>query len=98
VDFGLGVTTMAGRIAVLALGAAVFIACLEIARRYYSRAFFHGALVCTGVFLSFDVVVFHWVFRLHRVTDGPEADVIEPLAVLIGIVFVTYGLKREKAK
>jgi uncharacterized membrane protein len=99
VDFesGLGITTMAGRIAVLAFGSAFFIACLEAARRYYSRAFFHGFLVSAGIFLSFDVVVFHWIFGLHRVTSGPEANVIEPLAVLLGIVFIAYGLTREKS-
>jgi uncharacterized membrane protein len=99
VDFesGLGVTTMAGRITVLALGAAVFIACAEAARRY-SRAFFHGFLVSAGIFLSFDVVVFHWLFGLHRVTSGPEANIIEPLAVLLAIVFIAYGLSGERSK
>jgi uncharacterized membrane protein len=88
---------MAGRIAALALGAAVFLGCLEVARRRYPLAFFHGFLVCAGTFLSFDVVVFHWVLGLHRVTSEPEADIIEPLAVLLGIVFIAYGLAREKA-
>jgi hypothetical protein len=92
-----GVTTMTGRIAVLALGSAVFIACAEAARRYYARAFFHGLLVSAGIFLSFDVVVFHWLFGLHRVTSGPEANVIEPLAVLLGIGFIAYGLTHEKS-
>ena len=30
-------------------------------------------------------------------TSGPEADIIEALAVLLGIVFIAYGLAREKA-
>jgi hypothetical protein len=51
-----------------------------------------------GIFLSFDIVVFHWVFRLHRITSGPEANVIEPILVLIGIGFVAYGLTHEKRK
>jgi hypothetical protein len=41
-ESGFAVTTMAGRIAVLVLGAATFLACLEAARRYYPRAFLHG--------------------------------------------------------
>lgn len=99
-DFGSGLTvaTMTGRIAAVALGAAVLIGCLVASRRFFSRSFFHGFMVSTGVFLSFDIVVFHWVFRLHRITSGPEANVIEPILVLVGIGFVAYGLTHEKRK
>jgi Predicted membrane protein (DUF2243) len=99
-DIGSGITvaTMTGRIAVVALGAAVLIGCLVASRRFFSRSFFHGFMVSSGVFLSFDIVVFHWLFRLHRITSGPEANVIEPLLVLMGIGFVGYGLTHENRR
>jgi uncharacterized membrane protein len=99
-DFGSGITvaTMTGRIAVVAFGAAVLIGCLVASGRFFSRSFFHGFMVSSGIFLSFDIVVFHWVFRLHRITSGPEANVIEPLLVLMGIAFVVYGLTHEKRR
>src|SRR6266542_3420965 len=55
-----------------------------------------GVLVAVGVFLSIDIVVVHWIFRLHRVTGGPEANVIEPILVAAGAAFVIYGLRRER--
>jgi hypothetical protein len=99
-DFGSGLTvaTMTGRLAVVALGAAALIGCLVASGRFFSRSFFHGFMVSAGIFLSFDIVVFHWVFRLHRITSGPEANFIEPILVLTGIGFVAYGLTREKRK
>jgi len=90
------VTTMAGRLAVIALGVAVLIGCLVASHRVFSRSFFHGFMVSTGIFLSFDIVVFHWVFQLHRMTSGVEANVVEPALVLVGIVFVAYGYSRER--
>lgn len=49
-----------------------------------------------GVFLSIDIVVVHRIFRLHRVTAGPEANAIEPILVAAGVAFVIYGLRRER--
>jgi len=66
------------------------------AKRLGSSSFFHGFLVAVGVFLSLDIVVVHWIFGLHRVTAGPEANVIEPILVAAGIGFVIYGLRRER--
>lgn len=48
------------------------------------------------MFLSVDMALFHWIFRLHRLTSGPEADILEPILVLVGIGFVVYGLARER--
>ncbi len=89
---------MAGRIGEVAIGVFVLVASLMLAARFYSSSFFHGFLVACGVFLSFDIVLFHWIFRLHRITSGPEADIIEPLFVLIGIGFVAYGLMNERRR
>lgn len=86
-----------GRVAVVLLGAAFVVLSLGVAWRVYSASFFRGFLVAVGIFLSFDMVVFHWVFRLHRITEGSEANVIEPLLVVVGVGFVTYGLRRESS-
>ncbi len=95
---GLAVTTTASRIAVVAIGAAVLIGCLIASGLHYSRSFFHGFMVSSGRFLGFGMIVFHWVFRLHRITAGPEANVIEPVLVVVGVGFVLYGLTHEKRK
>ncbi|MQA87910.1 MAG: DUF2243 domain-containing protein [Streptosporangiales bacterium] len=95
---GLRADTTAERVGVVLLGAAVVALTLGLAWRFFYRSFFNGFLVAVGVFFSFDVVVFHWVFQLHRITECPEANVIEPLLVALGIGFVTYGLMRERSK
>jgi hypothetical protein len=87
--------TAAGRVAVVILAVAILIATLALAGRLGSAAFFYGFLVAVGVFLSLDIVLVHWIFRLHRITAGPEANIIEPILVLAGVGFVVYGLRRE---
>jgi uncharacterized membrane protein len=57
----------------------------------------NGFLVAIGTFLSFDMILFHWVFQLHRLTSGPEANVLEPFFVLLGVVFIVIGLRRERS-
>ena len=64
--------------------------------KLFSRAFFHGFLVATGTILSFDIVLFHWIFQLHRITNGPEADVLEPIFVLFGCCLTWWGIRQEK--
>jgi uncharacterized membrane protein len=88
--------TMAGRVAVVLLAVAILIGTLVLAKRLGSSSFFHGFLVAVGVFLSLDIVVVHWIFRLHRVTAGPEANIIEPILVAAGVAFVIYGLRQER--
>jgi len=88
--------TMAGRVAVVLLAVAILIISVVLAKRLGSSSFFHGFLVAVGVFLSIDIVIVHWIFRLHRVTAGPEANVIEPILVAAGAAFVIYGLHRER--
>lgn len=92
---GFSPETSGGRVAVVLLGTAMLILTLALAKRFYSASFFRGFLVSVGIFLSFDVVVFHWIFGLHRITSGREADVIEPVVVVIGAGFVIFGLRRE---
>ncbi len=43
------------------------------------------------------MLLFHWVFQLHRLTSGPEANVLEPFFVLLGVVFIVIGLRRERS-
>jgi len=86
------VTTMAGRIGVILLAVVSLLIFLALARRR-GDSFFRGFLVAVGTFLSFDMILLHWVFRLHRLTSGPEADVIEPLFTLLGVAFIVYGLR-----
>jgi hypothetical protein len=95
---GLEPDTVAGRVLVVALGAAVLLLSLGLARRLYSPAFFRGFMVAVGIIFSFDVVVFHWLFGLHRITEGSEANIIEPVVVAMGVGFLTYGLRGERPR
>jgi hypothetical protein len=88
--------TMAERIGGVLIGCAILVAALAGSWRWFSRSFYHGFMVCAGMFLSIDIILLHWVFRLHRITSGPEADVLEPILVLIGIGFVAYGIAKER--
>lgn len=96
-DAPLRAETSAERILVVVLGAVVLLLSLALVQRLYPGSFFRGFLVAVGIFLSFDIVVFHWIFRLHRITEGSEANVIEPLLVLFGIGLVAYGIRSELA-
>ena len=96
-NFGplIAVTTMAGRLAVIGFGCLCLVLFL-IAASKRSRSFFNGFLVAIGLFLSFDMILFHWIFQLHRITSGPEANVLEPLFVALGIAFIVVGLRRDR--
>ena len=95
---GLKATTTTQRVLVVQLGAGIMLLMLVLVRRWFARAFFHGFLVAVGTFFSFDIVVFHWVFQLHRLTAGREANLFEPLLVALGIGFVAYGLRGERPR
>lgn len=94
--FGLKAETPAGRIGAVFFGVFVLLVLMFFFYRYFSKAFFNGFTVATGLFLSFDIVVFHWIFKLHRITNGPEANWLEPLFVVFGIALVWFGIKQEK--
>jgi hypothetical protein len=96
--FGLKATTTTQRVLAVQVGALILLPMLALMRRWFARSFFHGFLVAVGTFLSFDIVLFHWVFKLHRITSGQEANVIEPLLVALGIGFVAYGVRRERPR
>jgi uncharacterized membrane protein len=89
--------TLAQRLAVVLAGTSSLFLSLIMVKRMFSRSFFDGFLVSVGVFLSFDIVVFHWLFRLHRITTGQEANVIEPILVVLGLSFIVYGVRRERS-
>jgi hypothetical protein len=88
-------STMAGRIGAVSVGVFVLLLLMIVIRRYFAAAFFNGFTVATGLFLSFDIVVFHWIFQLHRITNGPEANWLEPILVVMGTVATYYGVRRE---
>src|SRR5262245_21470581 len=89
------VETMAGRLSVLLFAMLSLVLFMALARRR-SDEFFRGFLVAVGSFLSFDVIVIHIVFRLHRLPSGPEADYVEPFFILLGVAFILYGLRAGK--
>ena len=92
----IAVTTMAGRLWVVALGCGFLVLFLFAAARL-SRSFFNGFLVAVGMFMSVDMILFHWIFQLHRLTSGPEANVLEPFFVVLGVAFIVEGLRRERS-
>ena len=94
---GLRAETMAGRIGAVLFGIAVLLVLMAVVRRVFPRSFFHGFVVAAGLFLSFDIVVFHWIFQLHRITNGPEAGVLEPVFVVAGSLLVAYGIRQERS-
>ncbi|MDN3016390.1 DUF2243 domain-containing protein [Paenibacillus sp. BSR1-1] len=94
--FGMKAETAGQRIGAVFFGICVLLIFMAIFHRFFSKAFFNGFTVATGLFLSFDIVVFHWIFQLHRITNGPEANWLEPIFVLIGIILIWYGISRER--
>nr|WP_263326488.1 DUF2243 domain-containing protein [Neobacillus sp. Marseille-Q6967] len=95
--FGMRAETQMERIGAVFFGVCVLGVLMAIFHRFFSKAFFNGFTVACGLFLSFDIVVFHWIFQLHRITSGPEANWLEPLFVLSGSFLVWFGIKKEKS-
>jgi uncharacterized membrane protein len=93
---GFKAETLGQRLGAIAIGLLILVLLMGVFKRYFSASFFHGFLVATGLFLSFDIVVFHWIFKLHRITNGPEANWLEPLFVLFGTFLLIYGIKGER--
>jgi hypothetical protein len=97
VAFTLKATTMAERLGSVLVAAMLLVFLVYLAFHFFSRPFFHGFIVAAGLVLSLDIVLLHWIFQLHRITSGPEADVLEPLFVLCGTALTIIGIKREVA-
>lgn len=94
--YGLKAETTGQRLGAVFFGICVLFILMGIFYRFFSKAFFNGFTVATGLFLSFDIVVFHWIFQLHRITSGPEANWLEPLFVIAGIILVWQGISKER--
>ncbi|MFC4321598.1 hypothetical protein [Litchfieldia salsa] len=94
--FNLKANSMVERIGAVVFGVCVLLVLMILFRRLFSPSFFNGFTVATGLFLSFDIVVFHWIFQLHRITNGPEANWLEPIMVIAGSALIFYGLRKER--
>ncbi|MCP8970422.1 DUF2243 domain-containing protein [Ectobacillus ponti] len=93
---GVQLETAGERIGAVCSGLVLLFGFLVVFKYFFSASFFHGFIVASGLFLSFDIVVFHWFFHLHRITNGPEADWLEPIFVVFGIALLVYGIWRER--
>lgn len=90
------VTNPAGQLAVVTVAVAVLIGFLVWSKRATSVSFFRGALAGIGLVLSFDIVWVHWIFGLHHITNTQMDLVLEPVLVLAGLVFLWFGVTRER--
>lgn len=84
------------RLGALLFGGIMTILFYYVCCKYFPSSFFHGVIVASGFFASFDIIVFHWIFKLHRLTYGPEVNIIEPLLVVAGFIMFSYGITRER--
>ncbi|WP_096200605.1 hypothetical protein [Bacillus sp. FJAT-45350] len=89
-------TTTLQRLGALLFAGVATIIFYYFCRKFFPLSFFHGVIVASGFFASFDIVVIHWIFQLHRLTYGPEVYILEPLLVIIGILMFLYGIKKER--
>jgi uncharacterized membrane protein len=93
---GVELDTAWERIGAVGSGLIILLTLMILFKKFFSTSFFNGFIVATGLFLSFDIVVFHWFFQLHRITSGPEANWLEPLFVVFGTLLLIYGVKKER--
>jgi hypothetical protein len=90
------VTAPAGQLAVLAVAVAALVGFLLWSKRATSASFFWGVLAGMGFVLSFDIVWVHWIFGLHHLTNTQMDLVLEPMLVLLGLVFLWFAITRER--
>ncbi|WP_026286274.1 DUF2243 domain-containing protein [Salsuginibacillus kocurii] len=96
---GFEAETMGERLGALAFVGGITLVFFYICYRFFARSFFNGSIFAAGFFASFDVVVVHWIFQLHRITDGPEAIYIEVFLVILGLIMMVFSVfyeRREK--
>lgn len=90
------VDTWAGKIAAIAVAVVFLLGFLFWSRRAGSASFFRGVLAGTGSVLSVDIVLIHWIFGLHHVTNTQMDVLLEPLLVLLGLGFLWFAITRER--
>jgi hypothetical protein len=90
------VSTSAGQLSVIAVAVAFLILFLFWSKRTMSASFFRGALAGMGFVLSVDIVLIHWIFGLHHITNTQMDLVLEPLFVFLGVVFLWFAITRER--
>ena len=90
------VTAPAGQLTVLAAAIAALFGFLLWSKRATSASFFLGALAGIGFVLSFDIVWVHWIFDLHHLTNTKMDLVLEPILVVLGLVFLWFAITRER--
>jgi hypothetical protein len=90
------VGTWAGQLAVVAIAVLLLIGFLFWSQRAGSASFFRGVLAGTGFVLSVDIVLIHWIFGLHHITNTQMDVVLEPLFVVLGLVFLWFAITRER--
>jgi uncharacterized membrane protein len=95
--FGLvPVSTWAGQLVVVAIAVVLLIGFLFWSQRAGSASFFRGVLAGMGFVLSVDIVLIHWIFGLHHITNTQMDVVLEPLFVVLGLVFLWFAITRER--
>lgn len=57
----------------------------------------NGALIAMGLIGVVDDVAANWLLGLHRLVPGPEADLLEPVVVLVIPGLAALGAGREWA-
>jgi uncharacterized membrane protein len=90
------VSTSAGQLSAIAVAVAFLIVFLLWSKRTTSASFFRGALAGMGFVLSVDIVLIHWIFGLHHITNTQMDLVLEPLFVLLGLVFLWFAITQER--
>ncbi|UCZ53278.1 DUF2243 domain-containing protein [Bacillus shivajii] len=94
--FGFKAETLIERLSALLFVLVITLFFYYICYKFFARSFFNGVIFASGFFASFDIIVVHWIFQLHRLTYGPEALIIEVLLVLVGVAMIIYAMMQEK--
>jgi hypothetical protein len=92
------ITDSAGKLGVIVFAVVLLIGFILWSKRTASAPFFRGVLAGMGFVLSVDIVWVHWIFGLHHITNTEMDIVLEPLFVLLGLVFLWFGITRERRR
>jgi hypothetical protein len=58
-------------------------------------AILNGVPIAVGTLAILDNIVVHWVLRLHRAVQGPDALTVECFLIALGAVLLSLGSWRE---